>query len=323
MEKLPGHGRARAGVEDDGILFLRLVVHDTILAAEIQLFFSAEFLCDVMQDPGGGRRIRILPPGLGKHDRLALAADHMRDALRLKIGVGLLPQPAQLRQRVIPALADDEAVHPVVQKSGAQAQLQSLPDLARAHLERCVCQQCDARAVLRPELTDLLLQLAVVEIVPRKDGQSALREQILELIPLIEAEQHVRPDDEGELILRITLPQEAHGVGGVALPHAARLDIRDDDAWDVRESQAAELQPLRGRRTVLVRLLVRGDIVRNDKEYIRFKLFANRAGGLGVAEVRRVEAAAVDRDPHAFSDPSPVRSAGLSRCAYTGRIWSR
>ena len=129
MEQLPRHRGACARVENGGIARLCLIVHNTIFFAEFQLLFPTVFFRDIVQDASRGGRVGILAPGLGQHDRLALAADDVRDTVGVEEGISFFAQPAQLRQRVV-AAADDLAVHRVAEQPRAQTQGETLANLA-------------------------------------------------------------------------------------------------------------------------------------------------------------------------------------------------
>ena len=120
------------------------------------------------------------------------------------------------------------------------------------------------------------------------------------MIPFLEAQEHVRPDDEADLGLGIFRAQLADGVIGVAFPAAAELDVADLSSRDLREGQAAELHALFGSRAVLGEGLVRRNCGGDDQKAVGREGARDGLRRLDVSQMRRVEAASVDGDPHAF-----------------------
>ena len=59
-------------------------------------------------------------------------------------------------------------------------------------------QQEDLRVIGAPEVLRCLLQLRLVAEISRQGGDPAVGKQILEVVPLLEGEDHVRPHDQGQ-----------------------------------------------------------------------------------------------------------------------------
>ena len=120
------------------------------------------------------------------------------------------------------------------------------------------------------------------------------------MVPLLKAQQHVRPDDEEELGVRVLPAQLGDGIKSIASPAAAQFDVADLPSRDLRESHAAQFHALFGARAVLGEGLVRRNCGGNDQETVGREGARDGLRRLDVSQMRRVEAASVDGDPHAF-----------------------
>ena len=120
------------------------------------------------------------------------------------------------------------------------------------------------------------------------------------MIPLLEAQEHVRPDDETEFGLRILRAQRGDRVIGIALSAASELDVADLGSGDPRKGQTAQLHTLFGRGAVLGKGLVRRGRGGDDQKAVGRERLHDALRRLDMSQVRRVEAASVNGDPHAF-----------------------
>ena len=119
-------------------------------------------------------------------------------------------------------------------------------------------------------------------------------------VPAFEGEEHVGTHDDADFRVGVFLHQRVHRLGGIALPLALDLHVGDLHPRQIPEGQAAHLQPLLRAGAVLFQLLVGRHIGGNDEKLIRLERLAGGPCGLRVTDMRRVEAAAVNGNPHFF-----------------------
>ena len=156
------------------------------------------------------------------------------------------------------------------------------------------------RAVFLLQLRLEVFDLAAVKIFPAQYREGTRFQHVLPAVPAAKAQKHVGAHHDADLRPRVLLQQGVHRVGGVALALAPQFHVGDLRPRDVSEGEAAEFQPLLGAGAVRLQLLVGRSIGWDDEELVGLQRLAGCAGGLGVADVRRVEAAAVDGDSHFF-----------------------
>ena len=123
--------------------------------------------------------------------------------------------------------------------------------------------------------------------------------QVLEVVPLLEGEDHVRPHDQGQPCTRIPLLKLQDRVVGVTLPVSLELQGRHFHAIEIAEGHFAEFQTLLRRRAPLFHFLVRRFMIGHDQKQIRVQRIQRGDHRLAVPEMRRVEASAVDGNVHA------------------------
>ena len=131
-------------------------------------------------------------------------------------------------------------------------------------------------------------------------SKSAVFKEVVVHIPLLKAKEHISTQSEDKLILRVAFAEPCHSVGGVALSGAADLHIGNDGVFQRGKIERAKLQPFLRLRAARLQLLVGGLIVGDDEQHIRRKLLGNAASGLKMAQMGRVEAAAVYGYSHYF-----------------------
>ena len=251
-----------------------------------------------MQDPRLGSGLRILPPASGQFDGLALTAGHMGNPPLVQHGVGLFSQPAQFRRRIVETVPDDGGI------GGGMDGLRSKPaakhpaKFRRAHRQRCVIEEDDLRAIGAAEMLGRITELFVVFRIPCHGRKTAVGQQILEVVPFLEREDHIRPDNQRQPRIGVTFLQLPYRVIGVALPVSLQLQRRDLNMFQVTEGQAAQFQALFRCRAPLFHFLMRWLMIRYDQQQIRTQRIQRRDHRLAVAQMRRIEAPAVDGDVH-------------------------
>ena len=122
--------------------------------------------------------------------------------------------------------------------------------------------------------------------------------QILKVIPLFEAQEHIRANQQGQMCIRVLALQFADGVIGIAFSAAGDLYVRDLNPVEITKGQAAKLQTLFRGRTPLLQLLMGRVIIRDNEETIGIKLLQRGQHRLAMPQVRRVKTAAVYRYIH-------------------------
>ena len=76
-----------------------------------------------------------------------------------------------------------------------------------------------------PQPLRLRLEGRALVVLTGQHGQRALGEQILEAVPLLEAQEHVGPQQEDKLVVRVAPAQGGDGVRAVAAPPAPARDV--------------------------------------------------------------------------------------------------
>ena len=161
-------------------------------------------------------------------------------------------------------------------------------------------QQQHLRAVLVLQLRLKMLQFQKVIFFPAKHRQNAVFQQILELIPGAEAEEHIRAHHQVEGVLRVLTAQQLNGVGAVAPALPAHLQAGHLRPGDFLKGQAAQRKARFRIGAALRHVLMGRDVGGNDEKTIRLQLLIHRPGGADMAQVGRVEAAAVNGCFHFF-----------------------
>ena len=159
--------------------------------------------------------------------------------------------------------------------------------------ERLVVQQGHGGAVLPPQLFRVRLDRGQLVLLARQHRQLALREQVLEAVPVLKAQEHIRPQQEEERAVGIPLPQGGDGIRAVTAAPAPERQIRHLDTRHVPERKAAERKPRLEIGAPLLQLLMRRHGVRRHEEEVRAQLLAHGLRGGHMPRMGRVEAAAV------------------------------
>ena len=140
-----------------------------------------------------------------------------------------------------------------------------------------------------------------VRFVPVKGDDLRQPCDLLRCAPRLKGEEHIRPHKEQQLVVWILLPQGAERIDRIAFPLPPHLKVEhlDRRAALERGLRAHELRHGKAMLiggTSLLHLLVRREARRNEQELIKAAFPYRFDGRVLVAEVRRVEAAAVNSD---------------------------
>ena len=170
------------------------------------------------------------------------------------------------------------------------------PQLGGGNIDDVVFHQpdfCPAPFQLRLILRDGgLFPLAA----PVENAQLCIFQDVLRLLPLIEAQEHIAAHQQNPLRVRIALFQLQYGLEGVADAAPVQLDVRNLGLRAVRRRNAQHLKPLlRGGRILGERLVgrnTRGD----DHELVEVQRRDRLLRRLNVAGVWGIEGSTVNAD---------------------------
>ena len=118
------------------------------------------------------------------------------------------------------------------------------------------------------------------------------------MVPFPKGKEHIRTNHKKQIVLRVGLPEILDSVGRVASAYTLKFQIADRCCRNRSKSNLAHLQPGFRRRTVFGKIFVGRQIIRNDQEKIRLEKFCRRLRTTDMAEMRRIETAAVDGNFH-------------------------
>ena len=133
-------------------------------------------------------------------------------------------------------------------------------------------------------------------VSPVENAQLHIFQDVVGLLPLIEAQEHIATHEQNQLRVRIALLQLRYGLEGVADAAPVQLDVRNLGLRAVRRRNAQHFETLsRGGRVLRYRLVgsnTRGD----DHELVEFQRRDRLLRRLNVAGVWGIEGSTVNAD---------------------------
>ena len=146
-----------------------------------------------------------------------------------------------------------------------------------------------------------------------KGAESAKLGNLLRMPPLVEGEEHVRPQQQENLPLGVQRPDLPEGVKGVALPLPAELQVRrlrHTAQVQSLDGETGHLQPVLRPGNVLSQGLMGWDPGGDHQQLIQVQRLGRLAGRRHVSRVDRVEGPPIYADLHR-SSPFPC----LNQCS--------
>ena len=142
-------------------------------------------------------------------------------------------------------------------------------------------------------------------------------------MPGLQGQEHVGPHQQPQLILRMLGLQLCQRVGGKALSLAVHLDIQGPDPVaqaQLLPRQAGHLQPLLRCGAAGGQFLMGRHSRRDQQQLVQVQQFKHRPGSRQMAQVGRVEGAAVNSDFHSasFFFNAVLQSGDISDSKHTG-----
>ena len=124
-------------------------------------------------------------------------------------------------------------------------------------------------------------------------------QDLLRLMPVLQRQEHIRPHQQPQLILRVLLAQSAEGICRVALPLPPHLHIQHlCGTGQLRRGQRGHLQTLGGIGAALRQCLMRRDAGGDQQQKVQSQLLRRRLCRRDMAPVNGVKGPAVNTDLH-------------------------
>ena len=168
-----------------------------------------------------------------------------------------------------------------------------LADEARGDLDRFGDNTADDGVVFFGIFADLfqdLVRYKGIVFAADIDGVAEL-EDLLGLVPLIECQEHIGTAEEEEA--RVGCRQLSESIDRIAYAASAKLEIADDNAFDVAESKLAHFEAVERIGNKII-LLMRRNCGGDDEKIVKPHLSHKSLCGFYVTDMGRRKGSAVD-----------------------------
>ena len=134
---------------------------------------------------------------------------------------------------------------------------------------------------------------------PSESGNARQGRDLFRLMPGLEAQEHIRPHQKPELIVRIQCLQLHQCIGGIAFPSAPQLYVQRFHLAAKAQlfpRQAGHFQPLLRSGAALRQCLMGRDAGGNQQQLVQLQRGNHRRSRRQVSPMRRIECPAVNTD---------------------------